>query len=105
MLDITCTLSRDGYFFRKKCAKTIANVMKNYNDEDVELRIQRNHWNSKVLIKEKGEPFSIEDYMRLDLNKKEKMRITVISDVYDEMDLGVLICNELIQAEYEYLHL
>ena len=103
MFDITLTQSRDGYFFRLKCAKAIANVMKKYNDAHVELRIQRDHWNSKVMIKELGERFDIHSYMHLDLCKKEKMRITVLSDIYDEMDLGIEIVNALTTVEWDYL--
>ena len=95
MFEITYTCRKDGYFYKRRCAKALGELLRNYNH--IELKIKGCHWNChEEMIKEKGKWFSARDFVKLDILEKEKILITVTgnSDA-EELRVADEICRTL----------
>lgn len=98
MFDVTYTCKKENFVYKLRCALAINRIMQIY--DDVELRIKRYDWDAaEELIKEKAKPFSIKDYMKLDLYKGRKILISVNGAHINEMDLAERICRALVYAD------
>lgn len=91
MYEITYTCKNEGFGHRMRCALTLNGLMRVY--QDVELKMRRNDYNAiETMIKEKGQPFSIRDFMKLDLRKGEKVLVSVKGAYMNEQELAERIC-------------
>lgn len=91
MYEITYTCRNEGTVHKLRCALILNGLMRVY--EDVELTMRRYDYNAaEVLIKEKGKPFSIRDYMKLDLQKGKKVLVSINGAYMNERELAERIC-------------
>ena len=76
MFEVTYTWKKDGYFYKRKCAKALQEIVE--YDNHVELKVRRYSWDyTEELVKERYKTLSVSDFMRLDLYAKEKVLLTI----------------------------
>jgi len=99
MFEMTYTCQKEGYFYKRRCAKALQALLKDY--KHIELKIRRYEWNYAVeMIKRKGQWFSKSDFMKLDIRAKEKILVTIRGNTYkEEENLALAICKTIDYAE------
>lgn len=91
MYEITYTCKNESFIHKLRCALILNGLMRVY--DDVELKMRRNDWDvAEELIKEKGQSFSIRDFMKLDLYKGRKVLVSVTGAYMNERELAERIC-------------
>ena len=79
MYDLTFTLKRDDHRYKLRCAKALKEIMREY--DSAEVRIRRDDYHAlEEMVKPCFQEFSVKDFMKLDLIKEKKVRITVEVD-------------------------
>ena len=91
MYEITYTCKNEGFIHKLRCAQILKGLMKAY--DEVELKMKRYDYDAvEELIKEEWKPFSIRDYMKLDLQKGKKVLVSVTGAYMNERELAERIC-------------
>ena len=91
MYEITYTCQKSGFVHKLHCALLLNGLMRVY--EDVELKLSVNdYYVDKMMIKEKGQPFSIRDFINRDPCKGEKVLVSVKGAYMNEQELAERIC-------------
>lgn len=91
MYEITYTYRNESFLHKLRCALVLNGLMRVY--PEVELKIKRNDcFVAYTMVKEKKQPFSIRDYMKLDLYDGHKVLVSVSGDYMNEQELAERIC-------------
>ena len=91
MYEITYTCNNESFVHKFRCALVLNGLMRVY--QDVELQMRRYDYDAReTMIKEKGQPFSVRDFMKLDLCKGKKVLVSVSGAYMNEQELAERIC-------------
>ena len=91
MYNVTYTYRNESFLHKLRCALTLNGLMRVY--PEVELKMKRDEcYVAQIMVKEKDQPFSIRDYMKLDLYDGSKVLVSVSGAYINEQELAERIC-------------